>query len=85
MVSLFPGQHPSLGGNDKAMAAVTAIIDGTGSFGAAVGPALAGVIVQYGWNSVIYMVALAELIAIFLLIRLVKREFEPLRRNVRIE
>ena len=36
------GQHPSLRGSSKALATVTAIIDGTGSIGAAIGPLLAG-------------------------------------------
>lgn len=65
---------------------MTAIIDGTGSFGAAVGPLLAGILsTHYNWNSVIYMVAISEAFAILLLVRLVLREFEPVRRNVRIE
>lgn len=65
---------------------MTAIIDGTGSFGAALGPLLAGLLSnRYNWNSVIFMVAISEAIAILLLLRLVRREFEPLRRNVRIE
>lgn len=73
-------------GNSKALATVTAIIDGTGSLGAAVGPLLAGLLSShYSWNSVIFMVAIAEMFAILLLIRLIKREFQPLRRNVRIE
>lgn len=68
------------------MATVTAIIDGTGSFGAAIGPLLAGLLTaHYDWSSVIYMVAISEAFAILLLVRLVKQEFEPLRRNVRIE
>lgn len=80
------GQHPSLDGNSKAVATVTAIIDGTGSFGAAVGPMLAGIISTGGsWNNVIFMVAISEAFAILLLVRLVRREFEPVRRNVRIE
>lgn len=84
--SPITGQHPSLEGNSKAVATVTAIIDGTGSFGAAVGPLLAGVLsTHYSWNSVIYMVAISEAFAILLLVRLIMREFEPLRRNVRIE
>lgn len=37
-VSTDLGTHPSLTGNAKALATVTAIIDGTGSMGAAFGP-----------------------------------------------
>lgn len=85
-VSAQLGQHPSLGGNSKAVATVTAIIDGTGSFGAALGPLLAGYLsTRYSWNSVIYMVAVSEVLAILLLLGLVKRELESVRRNIRIE
>lgn len=41
-VSADLGTHSSVEGNAKALATVTAIIDGTGSIGAAVGPLLAG-------------------------------------------
>merc|ERR1712038_903421 len=41
-VSAELGQHPSLQGSSKALATVTAIIDGTGSIGAALGPFLCG-------------------------------------------
>lgn len=68
-----------------ATAMVTAIIDGTGSLGAAFGPLLAGIISKTNYNNVIYMVAISEAIAILLLVRLVRREFESLRRNERIE
>ena len=36
------GTHPSLKSNQNAKATVTAIIDGTGSLGAAIGPLLVG-------------------------------------------
>ena len=38
----FQGTHPTLSNNQNAKATVTAIIDGTGSIGAAVGPLLIG-------------------------------------------
>ncbi|GKE28446.1 putative glycerol-3-phosphate transporter 1, partial [Tanacetum coccineum] len=41
-VSADLGTHKSLKGNSKALATVTAIIDGTGSIGAAIGPVLTG-------------------------------------------
>ncbi|TMW44846.1 hypothetical protein DOY81_010080 [Sarcophaga bullata] len=53
-VSAELGQHSSLEGNAKALATVTAIIDGTGSIGAAVGPLMAGVVSSKGWQNVLY-------------------------------
>uniref|UniRef100_A0A0B6ZNU6 Major facilitator superfamily (MFS) profile domain-containing protein n=1 Tax=Arion vulgaris TaxID=1028688 RepID=A0A0B6ZNU6_9EUPU len=59
---------------------VTAIIDGTGSIGAAIGPLLTGVISSssstQGWNYVFYMLIAADLIAALLLGRVVKKEFQ---------
>eukprot|EP00055_Hartaetosiga_balthica_P015119 m.87190 g.87190 ORF g.87190 m.87190 type:complete len:501 (+) comp8784_c1_seq3:176-1678(+) len=52
-VSADLGTHESLQGNPLALATVTAIIDGTGSIGAAIGPYLAGSIP--GWSNVFYM------------------------------
>jgi OPA family glycerol-3-phosphate transporter-like MFS transporter 1/2 len=43
-VSADLGTHSSLRGNSRALATVTAIIDGTGSAGAAIGPLLTGYI-----------------------------------------
>ena len=60
------GTHPSLKGNAKALATVSAIIDGTGTIGAAVGPLLTGVLnpdnSQNGWNKVFLMLAAAEVV-----------------------
>ena len=59
----------------NAMATITAIIDGTGSIGAGVGPLLAGVVsTHYGWSSVFYMVMFADLISLILLLRIGWRE-----------
>jgi len=77
-VSAELGTHHSLQGNSKALATVTAIIDGTGSIGAAVGPLLAGVVSQYGWGKVFYMLMASDVIALLLLMRLVKRELLPM-------
>ncbi|XP_054261285.1 glucose-6-phosphate exchanger SLC37A2-like isoform X3 [Macrosteles quadrilineatus] len=77
-VSAELGTHHSLQGNSKALATVTAIIDGTGSIGAAVGPLLAGVVSQYGWGKVFYMLMASDVIALLLLTRLVKREIMPM-------
>lgn len=64
-VSAELGTHPSLGDNSKALATVTAIIDGTGSIGAAVGPLLAGLVSRWaGWHSVFYMLMGSDLLAL---------------------
>lgn len=73
-VSADLGTHHSLEGNAKALATVSAIIDGTGSIGAAVGPLLAGVVSIVGWQYVFYMLMTANVLALLFLTRLVKRE-----------
>uniref|UniRef100_A0A8C6WEX2 Glucose-6-phosphate exchanger SLC37A2 n=1 Tax=Neogobius melanostomus TaxID=47308 RepID=A0A8C6WEX2_9GOBI len=62
-VSADLGTHESLRGNSRALSTVTAIIDGTGSVGAALGPLLAGVISPTGWNNVFYMLITADVLA----------------------
>ncbi|KAJ7321746.1 hypothetical protein OS493_034133 [Desmophyllum pertusum] len=66
-VSANLGTHPCLQGNTKAMATVTAIIDGTGSMGAALGPLLTGIISPTGWNNVFFMLIAADILAAILL------------------
>ena len=61
-VSAELGVHPSLQGSSKALATVTAIIDGTGSIGAAVGPFLAGAI--DGLDNIFLMLMMADLLAL---------------------
>uniref|UniRef100_A0A3B3Z783 Glucose-6-phosphate exchanger SLC37A2 n=1 Tax=Periophthalmus magnuspinnatus TaxID=409849 RepID=A0A3B3Z783_9GOBI len=73
-VSADLGTHESLRGNSRALSTVTAIIDGTGSVGAALGPLLAGIISPSGWNNVFYMLISADVLACLLLSRLVYKE-----------
>ncbi|KAG1957407.1 glucose-6-phosphate exchanger SLC37A1 [Pimephales promelas] len=73
-VSADLGTHECLRGNSRALSTVTAIIDGTGSIGAAVGPLLAGLISPTGWNNVFYMLITADVLACLLLSRLVYKE-----------
>uniref|UniRef100_A0A8C1NRR6 Glucose-6-phosphate exchanger SLC37A2 n=1 Tax=Cyprinus carpio TaxID=7962 RepID=A0A8C1NRR6_CYPCA len=61
-VSADLGTHECLRGNSRALSTVTAIIDGTGSIGAAIGPLLAGLISPTGWNNVFYMLIAADLV-----------------------
>uniref|UniRef100_A0A8D2LH27 Solute carrier family 37 member 1 n=1 Tax=Varanus komodoensis TaxID=61221 RepID=A0A8D2LH27_VARKO len=63
-VSADLGTHKSLKGNAKALSTVTAIIDGTGSVGAALGPLLAGLLSPSGWNNVFYMLMIADACAL---------------------
>ncbi|OAY30503.1 putative glycerol-3-phosphate transporter 1 [Manihot esculenta] len=73
-VSADLGTHSSLKGNSRALATVTAIIDGTGSVGAAIGPLLTGYISAFSWSAVFIMLMGAALIAGLLLTRLVIAE-----------
>uniref|UniRef100_A0A8D0DI19 Glucose-6-phosphate exchanger SLC37A2 n=1 Tax=Salvator merianae TaxID=96440 RepID=A0A8D0DI19_SALMN len=73
-VSADLGTHESLQGNAKALSTVTAIIDGTGSVGAALGPLLAGLISTTSWDNVFYMLISADVLACLLLSRVVFKE-----------
>lgn len=68
------GTHSSLRGDSRALATVTAIIDGTGSVGAALGPLLTGFLSTGGWDRVFVMLMVCALIAGLLLSRLVIAE-----------
>ncbi|KAJ9688830.1 hypothetical protein PVL29_014467 [Vitis rotundifolia] len=70
------GTQSLIKGNSRALATVTAIIDGTGSVGAALGPLLAGYVSTRGWNSVFFMLILAIFLAGLFLIRIVKTEIK---------
>ena len=65
-VSAELGVHPSLQGSSKALATVTAIIDGTGSIGAAVGPLIAGSLEgsENGPRKVFYMLMVSDILAL---------------------
>lgn len=71
--------------SSAALATVTAIIGGTGSIGAAAGPALAGYVAGYGWEYVFYMVMFADFLAVVSLLRAGINEFKKLYalRNLR--
>ncbi|XP_030602947.1 glucose-6-phosphate exchanger SLC37A2 isoform X2 [Archocentrus centrarchus] len=75
-VSADLGTHESLRGNARALSTVTAIIDGTGSIGAALGPLLAGVISPTGWKNVFFMLISADVLACLFLSRLVYKEVQ---------
>ncbi|PAA74477.1 hypothetical protein BOX15_Mlig013591g3 [Macrostomum lignano] len=71
----------SVKGDSKALATVTAIIDGTGSMGAALGPLLTGLIVNTGWQNVFYMLMTADLLALLLLCRMGLSEVNECRNQ----
>ncbi|XVF51835.1 hypothetical protein PTKIN_Ptkin04bG0216200 [Pterospermum kingtungense] len=73
-VSADLGTHSSLKGDSRALATVTAIIDGTGSVGASLGPLLTGFLETKGWDAVFIMLMVGALIAALLLSRLVVAE-----------
>ncbi|KAF5742043.1 glycerol-3-phosphate transporter family protein [Tripterygium wilfordii] len=70
------GTQDLIKGNSRALATVTAIIDGTGSIGAAVGPLLAGYISTRGWNSVFFMLIVSISFASLFLIRIARTEIK---------
>ncbi|XP_008481754.1 glucose-6-phosphate exchanger SLC37A2-like [Diaphorina citri] len=76
------GNHECLQGNNRAMATVASIIDGTGSIGAAVGPLLTGYVSVYGWEYVFYMLMGSCVVAVLLLLRLLISEYKKISRPV---
>lgn len=82
-VSADLGTHKSLKGDSRALATVTAIIDGTGSLGAALGPFATGFISKSGWDSVFIMLILCALVAAVCLSGLVKSEIAQIIQNWR--
>ena len=82
-VSADLGTHESLKGSDKALATVTAIIDGMGSIGAAVGPTAVGVLADLpgGFRNVFIMLYASAGLAGLLLAKLVVKELRDLRQR----
>ncbi|TRZ01048.1 hypothetical protein DNTS_033664 [Danionella cerebrum] len=81
-VSADLGTHKSLKGNARALSTVTAIIDGTGSVGAALGPLLAGVLSARGWNRVFYMLMTADFFALLVRWNYIFSQIETLEREL---
>mmetsp|Transcript_37528 Transcript_37528/g.83540 ORF Transcript_37528/g.83540 Transcript_37528/m.83540 type:complete len:499 (+) Transcript_37528:190-1686(+) len=81
-VSADLGTHDSLQGNAKALATVSAIIDGMGSIGAALGPMMTGYISQRGgFDMVFAMLYLSAVTAGVLLVKLAAKELAAMRRR----
>ncbi|KAG2451468.1 hypothetical protein HYH02_004066 [Chlamydomonas schloesseri] len=76
-VSADLGTHDSLQGNAKALATVSAIIDGMGSLGAALGPMMTGFISDRGGFDMVFMMLYASAVAAgALLVKLVAKELQ---------
>lgn len=75
------GTHESLKGSGRALATVAAIIDGTGSVGAAVGPLITGYILNTGWSCVFIMLMLSATISGLLITGLVIKELKESSTN----
>ncbi|KAL0324561.1 UNVERIFIED_CONTAM: putative glycerol-3-phosphate transporter 4 [Sesamum calycinum] len=63
-------------GDSRALATVTAIIDGTGSIGAAIGPLLTGILSSMSWDAVFSMLIIGASAAGLLLTHLVVTEIK---------
>ncbi len=73
-----PHAHSRTQGNAKALASVSAIIDGVGSIGAAIGPLMTGFLSGQGAFTMLYLSALA---AGLLLTPLVRKEVVAFMRR----
>lgn len=69
--------------SSHALATVTAIIDGTGSIGAAMGPFIAGMVSDSGsgWKNVFFMVMISDGLALISLLRIAKQEFVRIKNR----
>lgn len=81
-VSADLGTHERVQGNARALATVTAIIDGTGSLGAAMGPLITGYVSHgMGWNAVFGMLTISAFVSGFLLTKQVALELKSRARR----
>ena len=84
-VSSDLGTHHSLRENQNAKATVAAIIDGTGSLGAALGPLLIGWITDdWGWNAAFYLLMSSCFTSALFLTRLFVTELQSLVRRLQM-
>ncbi|KAF2357601.1 Major facilitator superfamily [Trinorchestia longiramus] len=83
-VSAELGQHSTLQNSAKALATVSAVIDGTGSVGAALGPFMTGIVADhFGWEQVFIMLMISSG---FGLVCLAVQAYKEIRRhNVVVE
>lgn len=83
-VSAELGYNPSINKVSNALATVTAIIDGTGSVGAALGPLLAALLKNAlpQWLAVFIMVMISNLLAVLCLLRITVKEILRIRQRI---
>jgi OPA family glycerol-3-phosphate transporter-like MFS transporter 1/2 len=65
----------------SALATVSGIIDATGSLGSAIGPSLAGLVSEHGWDYVFVMVMVSDLFALISILRIGFRDFKRMRKR----
>lgn len=65
----------------SAMATVSAIINGTGTIGAAIGPSLAGIVSESSWKNVFWMCIGADVLATVMLTRIGYQEVKTIMRK----
>ena len=72
-------RNSSLKNNDKALATLGGIMDGSGSFGAAVGSYLIGYIRTYSWRGMFMFLSAAVYIGAFAILKVCIREIREIR------
>ncbi|GIY90170.1 sugar phosphate exchanger 3 [Caerostris extrusa] len=74
-VSADLGRHPDLSNSKEALSTVTGIIDGTGSYGAAIGQILVPIIMKnFGWKSVFFVFMLMTILTLVCIFKIVYKD-----------
>ena len=74
------GKHKSLMGNTAALATVAGIVDGTGSFGAAICQYMVALLSDVSWDLVFVVLTVLLLSSAVLILRLTIKEIKILRK-----
>ena len=77
------GTHKCLRANKRALATVTAIIDGTGSMGAAIGAFTCFMISNKSYDTVFYMLIASDVISLLFLVRLLRKSVKYYIRKIK--
>ena len=73
------GKQNILQNNEKAVATCVGIIDGTGSFGAAIGQQVIGVMAHHSWTSVLILLCVMAFVSALPILPLAIRETKEMR------
>jgi OPA family glycerol-3-phosphate transporter-like MFS transporter 1/2 len=65
----------------SAVATVVSMIASTGGIGEAIRPALSGIVSQWGWDKVFYMIMQSNLLALLSLVRIGLNDFKRLQNK----